>query len=160
MGVLGAFRPVLELVIRTVVGVLLAVFLGTLGVGAGWILFVFFGFTAHTSLLSLMLGGAAVGAAAGVFLAWLRMDNNTLLLWLGTAAVLLLAGGLGAWGGYRFGADQEVPCCAAPEVSPMTYMVLGAVTLSNGVALLLGIFQTVRRVSMDRRLPSQSYLRR
>lgn len=155
------FQPILVLAVRTVVGSLLSLALGILGVGTGWILFVFFGFTAHSSLLALMLGGAAVGAAAGAFLAWLRMDNNTLPFLLGTGVVVLLAGGLGAWGGFRFGADQEVPCCAAPEVSPMTYMVVGAVILTNGVALLLGIFHTLHRwMRPRRRLPSQGYLRR
>jgi hypothetical protein len=160
MGFMDWLQPVLELGIRTVVGTLLSLALGALGVGAGWILFVFFGFTAHSSLLILMLAGAAVGAAAGGFLAWIRLDNNTLPLWVGTGIALLLAGGLGAWGGFRFGADQEVPCCAAPEVSPMTYMVVGAVAVSNGVALLLGIVHKVRRASTRRRTPSQGYLRR
>jgi hypothetical protein len=154
------FQPVLFLGLRTVVGLLLALALGTMGVGVGWILFVFFGATTYTALLVLMLGGAAVGAAAGAFLAWLRLDNNTPSLLLGTAAVLLVAGTAGAWGGFQFGSEQEVPCCAGPEIRPMTYTVLGATAVSNGVALVLGVVQTLRQVSYYRRPARQGPFRR
>jgi hypothetical protein len=145
------FQPILAWGWRTLLGALLGLALGMTGLGLGWILFVFFGATSHTALLTLMMGGASAGAASGAFLAWLRLDNNTLPLLLGTAALLLLAAATGAWGGFQFGADQEVPCCAEPEIGPMTYTVLGAVVASNGVALLLGIIQTLRREGFYRR---------
>jgi hypothetical protein len=140
-------QPVLLLVLRTIVGSLLALALGMFGVGMGWILYVFFGFTTYTALLAMMMGGATLGAAAGGFLARLRLDNNTLPMLLVTAAVLLVAGVAGAWGGFQFGSQQEVPCCTGPEFRPMTYMVLGATVVTNGVALLLGIVQTLRQVT-------------
>ena len=149
------FQVVLALAVRTIMGTLLSLALGMTGVGIGWILFVFLGFTAHSALLNLMLAGAAVGAAAGGFLAWLRLDNNTLPLLLGTGVVLLAAGVAGAWGGFRFGADQEVPCCAGPDITPMTYIVLGAVVTSNGAGLLLGVVQALRRANI-RRTPART----
>ena len=147
----GRFQPVLVWGLRSLVGLLLGLALGMTGLGLGWILFVFFGASSHAALLTFMMGGAAVGAASGAFLAWLRLDNNTLPLALGTAALLLLAAAAGVWGGFYFGANQEVPCCAGPEIGPMTYTVLGAVVASNGVALLLGVIQTLRRESFYRR---------
>jgi hypothetical protein len=145
------FQPVLVLGLRAIVGSLLALALGTFGVGVGWILFVFVGATSHTTLLVMFMGGAALGAAGGGFLAWLRLDNNTRPLLLGTGAVLLLAGVAGAWGGFYFGSGQEGLYGAGPPISPMTYTVLGAVAVSNGVALLLGVVQALRQVSIHRR---------
>lgn len=157
---MDVFRLVLPLGLRTLVGLLLAMALGMTGVGVGWILFVFFGATSHTTLLMLMTGGAAVGTAASSFLAWLQMDNNTLPLLVGTAVLLLLAGVAGAWVGFRFGANQEVPCCAEPEIGPMTYTVVGAAVASNSVALLLGAVQALRRASIHRGSVSQRQFRR
>ena len=157
---MARFGPVLVFGARTVVGLLLALALGMIGVGVGWILYVFFGATSHTTLLVLFMGGAALGATAGGLLAWLRLDNNTLPILLGTAALLLLAGAAGAWGGFHFGSEQEIPCCAGPEIGPMTYTVLGAVAVSNGVALQLGVVRALRQVSIHRRPARQGPVRR
>lgn len=146
--------------LRTLVGFVLALALGMTGVGVGWVLFVFFGATTHTALLLLMTGGASVGAAAGGFLAWLGTDNNSPPMLVGIAALLLLAGIAGAWGGFRFGANQDVPCCAEPEIGPMTYTVVGSALASNGVALSLGAISVLRGVSPRRRPANQGQFRR
>ncbi len=136
-------RAILVLVGRTLLGVLVAMTLGPLGAGIGWALYVFSGAVSLNTLLGLLMGGAAVGAAAGVLLAWLRLDYNS-PLWLGaTAVVLLLAALAGAWGGYQYGAVQEVPCCAGPEITPIAYVSLGAAAVAGGIGLALNIARQV-----------------
>ena len=136
-------RAILVLVGRTLLGVLVAMTLGPLGAGIGWALYVFSGAMSLNTLLGLLMGGAAVGAAAGVLLAWLRFDYNS-PLWLGaTAVVLLLAALAGAWGGYQYGAVQEVPCCAGPDITPIAYVSLGAAAVAGGIGLVLNIARQV-----------------
>ena len=136
-------RAILVLVGRTLLGVLVAMTLGPLGAGIGWALYVFSGAVSLNTLLGLLMGGAAVGAAAGVLLAWLRLDYNS-PLWLGaTAVVLLLAALAGAWGGYQYGAVQEVPCCAGPKITPIAYVSLGAAAVAGGIGLVLNIARQV-----------------
>ena len=141
---------------RLLLGVLLAVSLAPLGVGAGWVLYVFSGAVTRASLLVLLMGGAALGAAAGVFLAWLNTDRNS-PRWIGvTAVVFLTAASLGAWAGYEYGALQEVPCCAGPDITPVVYIALGASVAANGAGLSLGVARqwviSVKRNRLPRRV--------
>ena len=150
-------RTILVLAGRTLLGFLVAMSLGLLGAGIGWAMYVFSGAVSLNTLLGLLMGGAAVGAAAGVLLAWLRLDYNS-PLWLGaTAVILLLAALAGAWGGYQYGAVQEVPCCAGPDITPITYVVLGAAGAADGMGLVLSIARQVitslRRGILPRRVP-------
>ena len=150
-------RTILVLAGRTLLGFLMAMSLGPLGAGIGWALYVFSGAMSLNTLLGLLMGGAAVGAAAGVLLAWLRFDYNS-PLWLGaTAVVLLLAALAGAWGGYQYGAVQEVPCCAGPDITPIAYVALGAAVTANGMGLVLSITRQVitslRRGILPRQVP-------
>ncbi len=115
----------------------------------------FFGAVSLISLLALLMGGAAVGAAAGVFLAWLRLGYNTPLSLSITAGGLLLAGIGGAWGGFEYGAAQEVPCCAGPNITPITYVVLGATAAANVAGLLLSIAPPVVTALRRRKQPEQ-----
>ena len=142
-------RPVWILLARSILGLLLAASLGLLGVGIGWGSYVFFGATSRDTLLILLMGGAVVGAAGGGFLGWLRLEYNTPVQLISTAAVLLLASTGGAWGGFQFGAVQEVPCCARADITPITYVLLGASLVTNGIALALSLTQlaipTLRR---------------
>ena len=136
-------RTILVLAGRTLLGFLVAMSLGLLGAGIGWAMYVFSGAVSLNTLLGLLMGGAAVGAAAGVLLAWLRLDYNS-PLWLGaTAVILLLAALAGAWGGYQYGAVQEVPCCAGPEITPIAYVSLGAAAVAGGIGLALNIARQV-----------------
>lgn len=136
-------QPVWVLSARSILGLLLAASFGLLGVGIGWGSYVFFGATSRETLLILLLGGGAVGAAGGGFLGWLRLDYNTPARLISTAALLLLAAIAGAWGGFQFGSVQEVPCCARADITPITYIVLGASLATNVLALALSLTQLV-----------------
>ena len=70
----------------------------------------FFGAVSLTTLLALFMGGGAVVAAGGVFLAGCGFYYNNPPLGLSiTAGALLLAGLIGARGGFEYGAAQEAP---------------------------------------------------
>lgn len=140
---------------RVLLGALLGTTLGTVGAGIGWALYVFFGAVSLTTLLILLMGGVAVGAAAGVFLAWLRFDYNPPLLLSVTVGALLLAAIGGAWGGFEYGAAREVPCCAKPDVTPITYVVLGSTAATSAVGLLLGIAPQVVAILRRKNRPGR-----
>ena len=135
-------RPVLVISARSILGVLLAASFGLLGVGIGWGSYVFFGATSRDTLLILLIGGAVVGAASGGFLGWLRLEHNSPVRIISTIALLLLAALGGAWGGFQYGAIQEVPCCATANITPITYIMLGATITTNAVALTLSLTQS------------------
>lgn len=134
-------QPIWVLSARSIIGLLLAAIFGLLGVGIGWIAYVFFGATSRETLLILLLGGAVVGTAGGGFLGWLRLDYNTPVRLIGMAAVLLLAATGGAWGGFQYGSFQEVPCCARADITPITYVLIGASLATNVIALVLSLTQ-------------------
>ncbi len=131
-------QPVLVLVVRAVLGVLLAAVLSVIGIGIAWGMFVFWGAVSHVTLLLLFMTGAGVGAGIGSFAAWLRIDlaPRTAVLMV-VAMVLILAGIGGAWGGFQFGATREVACCVGPAIGPITYTTLGATIAANGAALAM-----------------------
>ena len=135
-------RPVLVISARSILGLLLAGSFGLLGVGIGWGSYVFFGATSRDTLLILLIGGAVVGAASGGFLGWLRLEHNSPVRIISTIALLLLAALGGAWGGFQYGAIQEVPCCATANITPITYIMLGATITTNAVALTLSLTQS------------------
>jgi len=141
------FQPLLVLAGRIVFGVLLAVVLSTVGIGIAWGLYVFFGASSRSTLLTLFTVGAGVGAGLGGFLAWLRLEGDSPPVLLVTVSLALLAGIGGAWGGYEFGGRQEVPCCAKPDITPVTYTAFGATVAANGAALAVGLARqlTARR---------------
>lgn len=58
--------------------------------------------------------------------------------------VLVLVGIVEAWGDYQFGASQEVECCVGPSITPITYTALGATTVTNAVALVMGITNEIK----------------
>ena len=133
-------RLVLALAARTVMGLLSASVLSVIGIGVAWALFVFFGAAAHTTLLILFAAGAGIGAGVGGSLAWLRLDHVP--SWqghLGTVLALAVAGAGGAWGGFQFGASQEIACCTGPAITPITYTALGATAVANVLALAMGV---------------------
>ncbi len=132
-------RPFIGLTVRTFMGMLIGGTFGFLGVGIGWGSFVFFGARSGDTLLLFFIGGASVGAAGGVFLAWLNLDGNSALRLIVTGSLLLLAAAGGSWGGYQFGSVQDVPCCATADVTPITYIVIGAIVATSVAALLLNL---------------------
>ncbi|MCH8831561.1 MAG: hypothetical protein IID00_02285 [Chloroflexi bacterium] len=132
-------RPLLGMTVRTLMGLLIGGTFGFLGVGIGWGSFVFFGARSGDTLLLFFIGGASVGAAGGVFLAWLNLDGNSALRLIVMGSLLLLAAAAGSWGGYQFGSVQDVPCCASPDVTPITYIVVGAIVATSVVALIVNL---------------------
>ena len=132
--------PVLVLAGRTVMGLLLAAVLSVIGIGIAWGMFVFFGGVSHATLLALFMGGAGLGAGLGGFIAWIRVDRGPPApMFVAMGLALVLAGIGGAWGGFQFGASQEVECCVGPAVTPITYTALGATLGANAAALAMGV---------------------
>jgi hypothetical protein len=138
-GVIERLRPLVELTVRTIIGVLFGGTFGFLGVGIGWISFVFFGARSGDTLLLLFIGGSSVGVAGGVSLGWLNLDGNSGIRLVAMGSLLLLAAAGGSWGGYQFGSVQDVPCCATADVTPITYIVIGAILATSVVALILNL---------------------
>ena len=132
-------RPLVGLTARTIMGVLFGGTFGFLGVGIGWISFVFFGARSGDTLLLLFIWGSSVGVAGGVSLAWLNLDGNSGMRLVVVGSLLLLAAAGGSWGGYQFGSVQDVPCCATADVTPITYIVIGAILATSVVALILNL---------------------
>ncbi len=132
-------RPLIGLSVRSLFGVLIGGTFGFLGVGIGWGSFVFFGARSGDTLLLLFISGAAVGTTIGVFLAWMNLDGNSAVRVIATGALFMLVAVVGSWGGYRFGSIQEAPCCASADVTPITYIVMGAVLATSVVALILNV---------------------
>jgi len=138
-GVIERLRPLVGLTVRTIIGVLFGGTFGFLGVGIGWISFVFFGARSGDTLLLLFIGGSSVGVAGGVSLGWLNLDGNSGIRLVAMGSLLLLAAAGGSWGGYQFGSVQDVPCCATADVTPITYIVIGAILATSVVALVLNL---------------------
>ena len=132
-------RPSLVLSARTLFGVLIGGTFGFFGVGISWISFVFFGARSGDTLLLLFIAGAALGTTIGVFLAWMNLDGNSAVRVIATSALFLLVAVGGSWGGYQYGSVQDVPCCATADVTPITYIVMGAVLATSVVALILNV---------------------
>ncbi len=127
--------PVLVPIGRTVLGACLGVVLSMIGIGIAWALFIFFGGQSASTWLGSLFVGAGLGAGTGCFCAWLRIDGDELLALMLTAAIIVGAGILGAWGGYEYGSTQEVECCAMPTKSPIYYTALGSVVIATAAAI-------------------------
>ena len=125
---------------RTVAGVVVGLILSMTGIAIAWSLFVFFGGRSVDTWVSSLFFGAGFGAGIAAFVAWLHLDRETSRVLGLTALVVISAGVAGAWGGYQYGAAQEVECCAMPTVSPVYYTALGSAVVANiaGLAFASG----------------------
>ena len=141
---------------RAVLGFSLALVLSMAGIAVAWGLYIFIytGVAAQSVLLTVFTIAAGIGAGAGGFLAWRRMDRETWPLLAGALVLVLLGGIGGAWGGYIYGANREVECCAQPTIGPLTYTAVGAAIGANGVALLGALARDL--MLRRRRTPSAS----
>ena len=82
--------------------------------------------------------GAGLGAGVGAYVAWLKLDRST-WSFMTVAILLAIAGGvLGGLGGYQYGANREIECCAEPQTAPFTYTAFGATLVAN-VAMYLAL---------------------
>ena len=118
--------------------------LSYVGVWVAWGLYYFFTDTSSKLLRDVMfISGAAVGAALGGSLTWLRLDGNSLpaLILIGSAG---LAGGIiGSWMGYEFALNREIRCCANPPINAFSHAALGAAIVANLATLLLGVVREI-----------------
>jgi len=131
---------------RAALGFFLALVLSIAGIVVAWglYIFIFTGVPAQSVLLAMFTVAAGIGAGVGGFLAWRRLDRETWPLLAGTLVLVLLAGIGGGWGGYIYGANREVECCAQPTVGPLTFTAVGAAVGANGIALLGALLRDLR----------------
>ena len=129
---------------RAGLGLLLALVLSYIGVWVAWGLYYFFTDTSSKPLRDAMfLGGAAVGAALGGSLTWLRIDGNTLPAVLVIGAAALVGGIAGSWIGFEYGLNREIKCCSDPPVNAFSYAAVGATVVANLGTFLLGIVREI-----------------
>ena len=128
-------RCLLSPALRTTLGIGLAFVFGVMGAVVAWGLFMFSGVQSLNALIWTLMIGAGIGAGLGGFAAWLRLEGDTRPVLLAMALLAVVTAVGGAWGGYEFGARQEVECCAMPTVSAVTYTVAGATVVANGVVM-------------------------
>lgn len=131
--------PYLVPVGRTVAGVVIGVVLSMIGITIAWSLYIFFGGQTISTWLASLFFGAGLGAGIAAFVAWLHLDRETSLVLGLTAVVVIGAGIAGAWGGYEYGSNQEVKCCAMPTVSPVYYTALGSAVVANVAGLVFAL---------------------
>ena len=128
---------------------LLALALSYVGVWVAWGLYYFFTDTSSKPLRDAMfLAGAAVGAGLGGSLTWLRLDGNSLPVFLVTGAAGLVGGIAGSWIGYEYALNREIKCCSDPPINAFSYAAFGAAVVANLGTFLLGI---VREIGIFRR---------
>jgi len=118
--------------------------LGYVGVWVAWGLYYFFTDTSSKLLRDVMfLAGAAVGAALGGSLTWLRLDGNSLPVLLLIASAGLAGGIIGSWMGYEYALNRELKCCANPPINSFTYAAFGAAAVANVGTFLLGVVREI-----------------
>jgi len=136
---------------RLIAGVVLGVVLSMIGIVIAWSLYVFFGGRTIEVWQASLFFSAGLGAGIATFAAWLHIDRENGWVLALTALVVLGAGIFGAWGGYRYGAAQEVECCAMPTVSPVYYTALGSAVVAN----VAGVVFAATRAILTRKRPIQ-----
>ena len=129
--------PYLVPTARTVLGVCLGVVLSMTGIAVAWSLFIFFGSQSAGLWLTSLFIGSGLGAGTACYFAWLRIDGDEKLIMALTAVIVVGAGIIGAWGGYEYGSNQEIECCAMPTVSPVYYTALGSTVVANVAGVVL-----------------------
>ena len=136
-------EPFVVPVVRSIGGVTLGVVLSMIGIVIAWSLYVFFGGRTIETWMASLFFSAGAGAGIATFTAWLHIDRENGWVLALTAVVVLGAGILGAWGGYQYGAAQEIECCAMPTVSPVYYTALGSAVVANIAGI---VFATIRAI--------------
>ena len=127
---------------RILLGLGLAVVLSMVCLGIAWGLFIFSGASSRNTLLIMSMAGAGLGAGVGAYVAWIKLDRSS---WSFVAIAILIAvvgGVVGGMGGYQYGANRGIECCAEPQTAPFTYTAFGATLLAN-VAMYLALAGSV-----------------
>ena len=141
-------EPFLVPIARSIAGVVLGVVLSMIGIVIAWSLYVFFGGRSIELWQASLFFAAGAGAGTATFVAWLHIDRENGWVLALTGVVVLGAGILGSWGGYEYGAAQEIECCAMPTVSPVYYTALGSAVVANVAG---AVFAAVRAIVTRRR---------
>lgn len=144
-------EPFLVPIGRSIAGVVLGVVLSMIGIVIAWSLYVFFGGHSIELWQASLFFASGAGAGIATFVAWLHIDRENGWVLALTALVVMGAGMLGAWGGYEYGAAQEIECCAMPTVSPVYYTALGSAVVSN----VAGVVFAATRAILTRKRHTQ-----
>ncbi len=152
-GLIEKLEPYLVPIARSIAGVVLGVVLSMIGIVIAWSLYVFFGGRTIELWQASLFFSAGAGAGIATFVAWLHIDRENGWVLVLTALVVLGAGILGAWGGYQYGAAQEIECCAMPTVSPVYYTALGSASVAN----VAGVLFAAGRAILTRKRQSQNH---
>ena len=134
----GIFRWAALLSGRIVLGLGFSLTLSMVCLAVAWGLYIFSGSSTRTTWLVMLMTGASIGAGLGAYLAWLKLDRHH---WPSIAATIAfaIAGGLaGALGGYEYGVNREIECCAEPRTGPFTFAALGSAVAANIAMYLAG----------------------
>ena len=136
----------ISVIVRCVAGLPLAAVLSVIGMAIASAMSVFFGVSALSTLLLLLMVGAGIGAGIGAGVTLLHVDSiPPWPVWLAIGIVLAAVSGLGAWVGLQVGetitAIEDANCVGVCGYlfKPRTYMALGATLVSNVVALAFNI---------------------
>ena len=87
----------------------------------------------------MLMAGASIGAGAGAYLGWLKLDRHHWPSIIATILVATAGGLLGALGGYQYGVNREIECCAEPRTGPFTFAALGSALVANIAIYLVGV---------------------
>ena len=142
---------------RTALGIGFALVLAGVGVILGRMGILLFGVTSWYGWLGMLVGGIGLGAGLGSLTAWLWLKGTgpVFSVFLGFMAVA--AGISGAWFAFLYGTGVKPECCASPDMGPIAYSILGAISCSNAAALVFGISgQAVVRTLRRKRSPLAS----
>ncbi len=132
------FRSAALLSGRIILGLGFSLILSMVCLAVAWGLYIFSGSSTRMTWLVMLMAGASIGAGVGAYLGWLKLDRHH---WPTIAATILvaIAGGLiGAMGGYEYGVNREIECCAEPRTGPFTFAALGAALAANIAVYLVG----------------------
>ena len=151
------FRSATLLSGRIILGLGFSLILSMVCLAVAWGLYIFSGSSTRMTWLVMLMAGASIGAGVGAYLGWLKLDRHH---WPTIAATILVAvagGLLGAIGGYEYGVNREIECCAEPRTGPFTFAALGSAVAANIAIYLLGAGGiALRRLRADRGRPTGS----
>ena len=130
--------PIVGYLGRVVLGLGMAVVLASMGVVLARGGLLLFGLTSWLSWLTLLIAGAGVGAGLGSGAAWLSLRGLGHRFTLALTATALIAGWLGGWFAYYYGADLVLDCCRILRMGAVGHTILGATVAANLAATLIG----------------------
>ena len=134
----GIFRSVALLSGRIVLGLGFSLVLSMVCLAIAWGLYIFSGSSTRMTWLVMLMAGASIGAGVGAYLGWLKLDRHHWPTIVSTILVAIAGGLLGALGGYEYGVNREIECCAEPRTGPFTFAALGAAVVANIAIYLVG----------------------